>query len=217
MDKKKGIKVLNVFAYFLLVLVVLNIFIHIYFWSDGWTEILWYCDLAVIFLVIGILKKNTSINSFVLASAIPLQFVWIIDFFINIFGFSGFGRTISLFEWPILSVLPSVFIHLLLIPVAFYSVYLFGFNKKHFLIYMFLFLVVCIFGAFVFSSYEDNINCVFYSCDISYENAVLSSNSFYFSFIYMLYVSVISIASVVLSHFVLIYLLRKVFKKIIIH
>ncbi len=167
-------KLLNIIAVLLILFIIFNVSINFFYWSDGWTEILWYCDFAAILLSLGILFKKNYLISGVLITAIPAQFFWILDFAIKILGFGGFGRTTWMFSLPILSILPSVIIHLALIPIAIYATILYGFNRKGYFVAVGILLFTMIM-PFFFSAQDDNINCIFYSCDVNFENSATYS------------------------------------------
>ncbi len=174
MNKGKHKKILNIIAVIVLVLVFINVLLNAFYWGDGWTEIFWYCNLASFLLAVGILWKRVTLISVVLVSSIPAQFFWILDFVLKVIGFAGFGRTTELFVWPLPTIVLSVVLHLLLIPLAVYATLIHGF-KRRILGWILVFMVILMAFPFFLSSYEDNINCVFYSCDLSFTH-YLSSN-----------------------------------------
>ena len=99
--------------------------------------------------------------------AIPAQFMWIIDFIMEIFG-TGFGRTEFLFNYGLDVFLGSLNIHIILIPTALYLVYKRGFHPKCYW-YVQLVSIILLGGAFLFSPPVENVNCVFYDCDASFD------------------------------------------------
>ncbi len=166
-NKKIQDNILKVSIFLLVILVISNSIIHLFYWDRDWTEILWYCNVAALLLAFGIIFKKSAFISVVLVTAIPAQSFWIIDFFIKLLGFDGFGRTAQLFELPFTIAFISSVLHLLLIPIAIYATLVYGFKKKSFLlgIILILFLILV---PFFFTSFGDNINCVFYPCDLTY-------------------------------------------------
>lgn len=161
-------KILKVISILLVLFIMFNVGVNFFYWSDGWTEIFWYCDFAAILLSIGILFRKSYLISGVLITAIPAQFFWILDFIIKVVGFEGFGRTAWMFSLPTLSVLPSVIVHIILIPIAIYGTVLYGFDRRGYAV-GFGILLFAMVVPFLFSSQDDNINCVFYSCDVDFE------------------------------------------------
>jgi len=214
-DKKLHEKILNVFAIFLIIIVFANTLINFFYWNDGWTEILWYCSLASLVLSVGILLKNSYLNSIVLTTAIPAQFFWILDFVIQFIGFDGIGRTAWLFEWPLITIFLSIVLHVVLIPLAIYSVYIYGFKKKS-LPFTFIFIIICMVLPFLFSAYDDNVNCVFYSCDLNFDEAINMSSPMFVlgSFNYLAFVIFRWFVWVILMRVALLFLFRRVFKRI---
>lgn len=220
-SKEAHEKILNVFAIILLVLVLGNFSVNVFFWQDSWTEILWYCSVASIVLSLGILLKKPLLTSSVLFTAIPLQSFWILDFLLKLFGVAGFGRTDWLFELPLIVTIFSIILHFMIIPLAIYSVAIYGFKKKSVFFAVPFFLVVCLFIPFFFTSFEDNVNCVFYSCDLTFDSLegavsptifgyVLSSGSYS----YLAFIAVRWVFWALVSYFALWFLFQRVFKKV---
>ncbi len=119
---------LKVCAYILMAVVILNLSIHIQA-LDDWGEIVWYCNIAATVCAIGILAKKQALTNAVLITAVPSQFLWIVDFFFSFFGY-GFGRTAWLFEdSSALVFVTSAILHALLIPVSLYATIIRGFSK----------------------------------------------------------------------------------------
>lgn len=208
-------KILNVLAIVLLILVIGNFLVNLFFWQDSWTEIFWYCSVASILLSLGILLKNPSLNTIVLVTAIPAQSIWIVDFILNIFNLGGFGRTTWLFELPLAVTAFSVILHFLVIPLALYAVAVHGFKKNVF-VGTLITMTVILAGSYFFTSFEDNINCVFYSCDLAFENLEGMPVSFpeigsmtYFVFLFIRWVF-----WVLISYSGLLLLFQRVFKRI---
>jgi hypothetical protein len=208
-------KILKIISISLIIFIILNVSINIFYWSDGWTEIFWYCNLAAILLSLGILIRKNYLISGVLITAIPAQFFWIFDFVLQVLGFESFGRTAWLFSWPLLSVLPSIMIHIILIPLAFYATAVYGFNKKGF----FIGLIICLFAMFFpfyFSAHDDNINCVFYSCDVDFEHSATYSylGISSYSIEYLLFVLFRGVFWSLIFYFCLLFIFRRIFKRI---
>lgn len=212
-------KILKVFAIGLLVLVLGNFLVNLFFWGDSWTEIFWFCSAASIVLSVGILLKNPLLNSLVLVTAVPAQSFWIIDFILNIFSLGGFGRTAWLFELPIAVTVFSIVLHFMIIPLAIYAIAVYGFKKKSLLVSL-GFMLLLIFLAYFATPFEDNINCAFYSCDLSFDNLegavspmILGYSLSSGSFSYLAFVAVRWIFWITLFYFGLLFLLQRVFKK----
>ncbi len=171
----------------LIVLVAINLFSHVEKWND-WGEILWFCNFATIVLGVSlILKKIVFINS-VLIAAIPAQILWILDFFLNLFG-TGLGRTSWLFEDAGLFVfILSTIFHAALIPISLYATLKIGFYKKSYIYSVIVFDFVMMSLSYFFTDFRENRNCIFYPCDIIYYKNpdLILSNSFYNSNIFFL-------------------------------
>lgn len=208
-------KILGLCLILLIALFISNTVIHIFYWANGWTEILWYCNLASLFLVFGIFFKKPLLNSIVLVTIIPVQFFWILDFFITLFGFQGFGRTALLFDLPFSIVAISSILHLTMIPIAIYAVVVYGFKKNSFvwiLLSMFFVLIL----PYLFSPFVDNINCVFYPCDLAFEDleGMQIDNFVPGSWSYLVFVALRWFGWFFVFYFGILMLLQRVFKKV---
>ncbi len=214
-NNKMHEKILNIISIVLIAFIILNVLINFLYWRDGWTEIFWYCDFAAVLLSLGILYRKNYLISGVLITAIPAQFFWILDFILQVLGFEGFGRTAWLFSWPLLSILPSVIIHVILIPLAFYATSVYGFNKKG-LFVGFVMMVFAMVTPFYLSAQDDNINCVFYSCDVDFEYSATYSylGMSAYSIDYLLFITLRWFFWMLVMYFCLLFLFRRVFKRI---
>jgi hypothetical protein len=213
-------KILKVFAIVLLVLVLGNFTANMFFWGDSWTEILWFCSLASIALSVGILLKNPLLNSIVLITTIPAQSLWIADFLLNIFGLDSFGRTEWLFELPLVVVAFSIILHFMIIPLAIYAVAVYGFKKKSFFIGVASFVILVLISFFI-TPFEENINCVFYSCDLDFDSLegiptplVFGWNLSFGSFQYLGFVLLRWFGWFIVSYYVWLLLFQRVFKRV---
>ena len=211
-------KALNILAAMLLILVFVNMCMHLFLWSDGWTEILWYCNSAAIVLSLGILFKRISLIGMVLITSVPAQFLWIVDFITALLGFHGLGRTAELFQYPFYIIIISVILHFLLIPTAIYATWFYGFRKNILLIST-IFVLYLMIAPYFLSYSDDNINCTFYPCDetitsidISYHPPLFS----YGSFSYLVLVTIEWLILLVLSYIIFRFIFHKLFKKIIV-
>jgi hypothetical protein len=218
-NKKIHKNILKILAIFLLILVFINILIHLFYYGNEFTEILWYCNLASIILSIGILYKKNLFISLVLITT-PAQFFWIYDFIITSIGINGLGRTSWLFELPLPIFLFSSIFHFLLIPISIYATLIYGFNKKSFFGGI-IFILFSIFVPYYFTSFEDNINCVFYPCDLSFEKismGVTIPTMFghyvnFGSYFYLFFITLRWILFLALSYFLCFLLFKKFLKK----
>lgn len=210
-NKKLHEKILAYLSIFLILAVLFNLYTNTLHWSDGWTEIFWYCDIAAVILAIGILFKKTYLFSGTLIMAIPAQLIWIFDFILKVLGFSGFGRTELLFSLPFTTILTSIIIHIILIPIAIYSVIIYGFDRKGLWVSL-IFSTVLLLISFFVSPYDSNINCVFYPCDIRFEDSL--SSSFYFTKEYLLLEILKWGAIFVGFYFILLAFFKKLFKSV---
>jgi hypothetical protein len=130
----------------------------------GEISFLWFCNIAALLLALGIYLSNLKIMSVIMIFAIPAQGLWIIDFFLEFFGF-GFGRTAHLFLFGSDIFLTSLNLHIGLIPISIFMIWRHGFHRHCFGIAFISGLLLLIF-SFIFTHPLGNINCVFYSCDV---------------------------------------------------
>ncbi len=161
---------LTIAALFLLSIALLNILLHIIH-DYSLVELLWFCNIASFIGAIGILFRNKIIVSGTLIAALPAQALWIIDFFYQLVGVEGLGRTGALFEsdqnFFVFGV--SVVLHTTLIPILFYAVY-----KLGFVLYRGIVFALVIYGhlllvlSYLFTPTSLNINCVLFPCDVSF-------------------------------------------------
>ena len=153
-------------GYVLFVIVVVNLSVHVNRWND-WQEVLWYCNFGAIVLSIGLVFRLRMLVNSVLISSIPVQAVWIIDFFLSIFD-SGFGRTAWLFESAgIFVFMLSTIFHGVLIPLSFWGSVKLGYSKRAYVFSLVIFSIM-MFSTFFFTDFVQNRNCVFYPCDVIY-------------------------------------------------
>ncbi len=217
MFKKKNNqdKILRFLAFALLGVVFLNFLLHVFFWKDGWKEIIWFCNISAIVLSMSILFKKNYLTTIVLTTIIPAQFLWILDFIITFLGLGSLGRTLWLFQYPLFVVLPSIILHLFLIPISIYTSYILGFKKKNFFKGLFFFLILLL-VSFYISPMEDNINCVFYPCDMSYEDMVYSQGLDFVpgSVDYLKKITLSWVGVYTLSYYFFLILFAKVFKNV---
>jgi hypothetical protein len=129
----------------------------------GEISFLWFCTIAALILAVALYLQNRIWMSAILVLAIPAQFLWISDFFLHIFGI-GLGRTAQLFDFGTDIFLTSLNLHIILIPIALFATWKYGFEFRSFW-YGFLFFVLLLCLSFVLTDPLDNVNCVFYSCD----------------------------------------------------
>ncbi len=197
-------------GFLLLLIIVANL--TLYYISNGnLSVVFWYCDIAAIILIYAIYTKNNFLATSVLVTAIPAQFYWIVDFILEIFGY-GAGRTALLFENVngIRIILP-VLLHTLLIPTAFFTVKLYGFNKRSIIFSIGFFSITLLVATYMIFSPSVNINCVFYPCDLSYYKNFIEivNTQSYANIIYLLKYIIVAILLATISHTLLSIVLKR--------
>jgi hypothetical protein len=171
---------------FLALIVSCNIALHLYSHQD-WSEILWHCNFAAIVLSMAIFFKNVALVNAVLITAIIAQSIWIFDFILELFGL-GLGRTAQLFtQSSALTFLISVSLHEILIPIAFFVTYAWGFEKKSLVYAQLIFICLLLPITYVVTQPLANVNCMFFPCDLHYlkNYQLISSHPHYLTPYYM--------------------------------
>lgn len=145
-------------AYTLFVAILFPVYLKKY----GWTNFLWFSDVAFFVSWLALLTESSLLASMMaLASLIP-ELVWNIEFFGRlIFKFKGLGLTDYMFdkEKPLYLRALSLF-HIFLPLLILWMVSELGYNSKA--IYaQALFSWVILILSYVFSPVEENINWVF--------------------------------------------------------
>ncbi|MFC1732240.1 hypothetical protein ACFL6I_18180 [candidate division KSB1 bacterium] len=203
---------LKYIAIILSALVILNVVMHMLRWGWGdWQEVLWYCNSAALIVALGIFFKNRALVGAVLITTISTQFLWVLDFFAHFLGF-GFGRT----KWVLEGSTPTIFLisvilHGILIPITLYTVHVLGFSKKSLLYAFIIFGVFLLPFTFLVADYQENINCVFYPCNLLYlENAeFIDSHSIYNSITYLIQNLAFWFLVIVVNYYIFSYIVRR--------
>ncbi|MEM3074560.1 MAG: hypothetical protein QW727_01305 [Candidatus Pacearchaeota archaeon] len=164
MDKAKENFLLNFIAFFMAVFLITIIVSIIYY--KNYSSIFWLCYTGIAIILIGILKRNSSlILSQVIILAIP-DFLWGIDFFsIVISGDSLLNLARGFFiEERFLKKFVAIQ-HLFTIPLSIYSLYILKVKSSwKVLVFSFVQLEIFFWLTKYFALERANINCVYYSC-----------------------------------------------------
>lgn len=73
---------------------LLSVFINMaknFYQYGGLQDIFWFCNIIAIILGVGILIKSKKAVTLALVTCIPSQFMWLFNFFLEIF-LDGFGQ-----------------------------------------------------------------------------------------------------------------------------
>ncbi|MCH8519191.1 MAG: hypothetical protein LAT82_00360 [Nanoarchaeota archaeon] len=170
--------ILNFLALFLISIVLYKIWFNISVY-DYYYVIFWFCNISALLLGISILLKFKPIIGAVSISVVPAQFLWVIDFILFYFFGFGFGRTSDLADYSMFEFYLSVLFHLILIPISIYTVYKFGLSRKSYLYSVIIFITLLLPLTYFITPESYNINCVFYQCDLSYEDYFYSDKNLY--------------------------------------
>ncbi len=125
--------------------------------------VLWYCDVAMMLVALGFFLRSARLMTVVLATAVPAQFLWIIDFVLTLGG-GGFGRTEAIGTWGPGMLLSSLHLHVVLIPLAAYGVYRYGLVARA-LPGIWIAIVTLLGLTAILAPPQYNINCVAFDCD----------------------------------------------------
>ncbi|MEK7148392.1 MAG: hypothetical protein AAB770_00575 [Patescibacteria group bacterium] len=154
---------LNIAGAVLLFAGLLNIYAHL--GTEGWRVLFWYSNFSAILGAIGILTKRNYIVNAVLFTAIPLEAPWVFDFIRVLFGGDSIGFSQWVFyEKNMLIVFSTIFLHTILIPIAFYGTYVLGFSRKSFPFMVFIYFLFLAPATYIFTDSSMNTNCVFRRC-----------------------------------------------------
>lgn len=160
---------------FFIFLFLLNSY-AIYQKSSSFEDILWFCNHMILFAGIALLYRSKEYLSIILTMSIPVQFFWVVDFFLELFG-HGLGRSELFFQSPLLDIILDIFIHGALIPICFIAILYLGYSKKK-IIEGLIYILFLTFITVLLTSPIQNINCTFGSCDVE-----LTSYSFLDAFV----------------------------------
>lgn len=202
MNIKSNEKTLRFLGLFVLLLALANIGEHIFF--KEYEDVFWFCNLYGLVLGVSILFQQRALVGTVLVSAIFPQALWIVDFILQVIGY-GFGRTAHMFAGGItFHFIISSLLHASCIPIAIYGTYKLGYDKNsvYYAVLAGGILLVC---SYAFTSPQNNVNCVFFPCDLSYSsdgNTIKESN-FYMTPAYVLIQLFFWFPFLLLSHFFL--------------
>lgn len=152
---------------FFLILQILVLYRN-YFISEA-ISIYFFCNHILIILSIGFYLKNIKvINAIICVGLIP-QFMWLIDFFSSLLGFNLFGYSQYIFNQSLIMGLITFLIH-----ISTFVALVFTLNEEkiHFksLIYASSYVVLIYFLTIVFTPVENDINCIYNACNISWLN-----------------------------------------------
>src|SRR3989344_5027572 len=133
--------------------------------NEHFSQLLWFCNAAIYLLAIALYIESSVMLTGILLGALVVQIPWVVDFLVRlIFGYELFGVASYMFDYGFSNIRFYLELdHLLILPLSIYAIRKTGFHKNG---WVFAALVAFIIntGAYAFSSYLDNINCVFYSC-----------------------------------------------------
>ena len=187
MDKNKILNVISIIFMVFLAGIIFNIFYY-----KEYHAVLWICYTAILLIIVGIMRRNSSlILSQVIILAIPDLF-WIIDFFaILLTGNSPFALSVYVFQDnPFIKKFIAMQ-HLFTVPLALYAFILI--NKKPSKYTPLVSLIeVSLFFFITRAFIQQNINCVYQSC------ANFSWGSYYPMTWFVTYFSIIILAYLIL-------------------
>jgi len=144
-------------------------------------------------LAFGLYFESPIVLTAVLIGALVVQLPWVLDFLARLFFWHYlFGVSSYMFDYGFNSIrFYAELDHLLMMPLSLYGVYKLGFHKNGWIIGAIVAFILNS-SAYIFSSYTDNINCVFYNC--LYQKITLSAHPFIYMILWTAFVSVLMFA-----------------------
>ena len=137
-------------------------------YGAGASDLLWFCNVAMILAAVGFFTKNSRLLSAVLAAAISAQFFWIFADLAYLAGKGPAGRL----HWlggrnSFFSFLFDLNYHFSVIPLAALGVWKRGYHRRAYVTVVSIFLPLLVVTWYITQA-KDNINCVFYPCDVGF-------------------------------------------------
>ena len=134
----------------------------------GIVGIWWYCNLALLLGALAFVIKSRLLLSTLLIVTIPTQFFWIVADVMRVLGLGILHRS----AWLTIETNPLVFIlnfnyHFAIIPICIYGIWKYGYDRRAFLGAV-VFLMMIMFGTRLLTTVSYNVNCVYYPCDIPF-------------------------------------------------
>ena len=135
----------------------------------GIKEFLWYCNIALFVSAVGFWRQDSRLISAVLLTAVPSQFFWIIANIMNASGGPAMGRS----QWLPQQIgypgfIIEVLYHFTLIPVCAFGVWKYGYDRRAARWATLIFLPMLVLTRLAAKPWENNINCMFFPCDMKY-------------------------------------------------
>lgn len=192
---------LKVWGFSFFVLVCANLIISNFFEGRDYKEVFWFCNIMSFYLAYGFYFKKAAPVNAALALSLTAQGLWILDFFLEAFG-NGLGRTSLLVSESALyfTVLLSLLMHSLIIPMSIWGTFKLGFTYRA-REWMIAILLILLPATYLFTDPFGNRNCVFYPCDLTYPQALLSGK--YLTLSYFVQTEFFWIIADVISFYVL--------------
>ena len=150
---------------FFLILQILVLYKN-YYISEA-ISIYFFCNHVLILLSIGFYLRNIKIiNAIICVGLIP-QFMWLIDFFSSLLGFNLFGYSNYIFGQSLLMGTITFLIHISTFISLAFTLNDEKIHKKS-LIYASSYVVLIYFLTLLFTPIENDINCIYSACNISW-------------------------------------------------
>src|SRR3989344_9244156 len=156
-NKKGIISIFKIFS--LIVLVWASADAYLLVKDESLSQLLWFCNSVIFLLAFGLYFESSIVLTAVLIGALVVQLPWVLDFFIKLFfGHDLFGVTSYMFDYGFNNIkFYAELDHLMIIPFSIYGVKKLGLHKKGWIIGTAVAIIING-GAYIFSSYKDNIN-----------------------------------------------------------
>jgi hypothetical protein len=153
---------LNFFGAFYIIIAIIAFYDSIKYF--GVPSIFWFSYFAFLLIGIGILIRN----SFLIVSQINIilipNIIWAIDFFYRLFTSNSlWGITDFVFSGRFISQIVMIQ-HIIIIPVAFVSLYFIKFKRKDFWKMSLIQITILFILTRIFTEPANNVNCAFRNC-----------------------------------------------------
>jgi len=138
-------------------------------YHSGISDFFWFCNLAFMIAAVGFFWEKNFLLSVVFITAIPTQFFWIVADILHLLGITTMGRLVWLESTTTAGIGLHLNYHFAVLPLTLWGIWKFGYHRRSFwgatVFYFFIMIT-----TYVFTDYRENINCIFFPCDMDYRD-----------------------------------------------
>lgn len=141
---------------------VVNTIVYV---NEGLAPILWFSYIGLIVLAIGCFRRSGELIASQLCILTIPYIIWNIDFFVYLFnGASVWGTADYIFaDGALIGKIISLQ-HIFNIPLSLFVLYLVDLKRRDFWKISFIEIIILFFVSRLFTSYNQNVNCVYHNC-----------------------------------------------------